>query len=133
MVGVTKLNLSSEREQVTVWVGSNLEVFKKMVAGEFSSLVFASDNLETVAHYYEGCVIELVVDLIPERECVYVSSELEARVLNLPGPYGWGKALMRCPEGATWWSFSGQYLKQHLRRVSEIFPDLSEWFEEDDE
>lgn len=130
---VKKLNLSSATAEATVWIGTNPGVFKKMAAGEFAPLVFASDNLETVAHYYEGCVVELVIELVPEWECEYVRDESEVRELKLSGPYGWGKALMRCPEGATWWSFSAEYLKRHVKKVSEIFPDLSEWFEEDEE
>ena len=80
------------------------------------------DNIETVAHYYEGCVIEVDIDLDPALESEYAANE-EGLLLPLD-QYGWGKAKMRCPEGATWYSFSNWYLKSHVRSVQEIFPCL---------
>ena len=39
---------------------------------------------------------------------------------------------MRCPEGATWYAFSCEYLKSHLIDAHEIFPDLTVFADDED-
>ena len=111
--------------KVKVMVSTNPAIRDRMLRREFNDLVWASDNMETVAHYYEGAVVELEVELCPEVEMEYVRDETE---LDCPtGSYTYGVALMRCPAGALWYSFSREYLLSHVVGAREVFPDLSPW------
>ena len=116
---------------VKLMVSTNEHVLQQMLEGEFNTLVWASDNMETVAHYYEGAVVEITVRLINNRKRQYLRSPV--LLSNYKKPYGWGSAGMACPEGATWYSFSKEYLEQYLVDVKEIFPDLTPWHEENKE
>lgn len=111
-------------------VSTNEFVRDMMMAGEFNNLVWASNDLETVAHYYEGAVVELEVELDEDSGMPYVRSEAQ---LSVPlEEYTYGVAKMHYPVGADWYSFSGKYLKSHLVSIREIFPDLSPFVEEDE-
>lgn len=122
-------HLKPAPEQVSLMIGSNSNVLAKMKAGEFNDIVWASDNLETVAHYYEGCIINLIVSLDHSLMQEYVATRRELKVT--PAEYTWGCVSMHCPTGALWYSFSKSYLQSHLVEVKEIYPNLSEYFEND--
>lgn len=112
---------------VQVMVSTNPHIRDMMLRGEFNTLVWASDNLETVAHYYEGAVVELTVRLDKSLEMDYVRDEYE---LTVPiDDYGFGVAEMRCPKDALWYSFSRNYLLTHVVGVCEVFPDLTPWYD----
>lgn len=110
---------------VRVMVSTNPYIRDMMLRGEFNTLVWASDNLETVAHYYEGAVVELTVRLDKSLEMDYVRGRCE---LDVPvTDYGYGVAEMRCPRDALWYSFSRNYLLTHVVEAREVFPDLTPW------
>lgn len=111
-------------------VSTNNLVANRMLLGVYNRLVWASDNLETVAHYYEGRIIELDVELVVKRRSTYVRSAEELAQLGVTADnYGYGMALIRYPKGAHWYSFSRKYLQEHVKKMREIFPDLSKWNE----
>lgn len=114
-----------------VLVSTNPRIGNLMLSGVYNELVWASDNLETVAHYYEGCVLEIDVVLDASVRMSYVSDTEDRNSLGLrPEQYTYGFAEMRCPAGATWYSFSGTYLVKHVRSIKEVYPDLSPWQDE---
>lgn len=113
-----------EEETVHLIIGTNPQVLSQMQRGVFNHTIWASDNLQTAAHYYEGCVIGFDVRLVKSRNGDYCSHPV-------CDGYGWGRTEVNYPEGAIWYSFSGEYLKEHMLSIREEFPDLSQ-FEEDD-
>ena len=117
--------------KVRVMVATNPMVRDRMLRREFNDLVWASDDMETVAHYYEGAVVEMCVDLCSDVEMSYVrsSSELEVPVED----YTFGVAEMHYPAGAYWYVFSRAYLLEHASNISEVFPNLEPYMEHDDE
>lgn len=120
----------SRMQTAKLMIATNPYVYELMRGGKYNDLVWASDNLETVAHYYEGTVVEIEVYLNKSRQRQYLRST--ALLHRYRRPYGWGCAEMKCPEGAIWYSFSREYLHEYLISMREIFPDLSPWNEEDD-
>ena len=116
---------------VKLMIGTNKENGLGMIRRKFNDLLWFSDNLETVAHYWDGCVIELCIDLDSKDEMEYVrcSEELEDIGTN-KDLYTYGFAEVKYPKGATWYSFSGEYLKNKICNIKEIFPDMSEFYEE---
>lgn len=113
-------------------VSTNPAQGRKILNREFNAITWASDNMETVAHYYEGCVIELDIALDPNCRSEYIGDMDDLRALKFEASsYTWGSAEMACPKGAIWYSFSAGYLASHVISAREIFPDLSAW--DDDE
>lgn len=127
---LSKLEGSSSMK-VRVMVATNPEVRDRMLRREFNDLVWASDDMETVAHYYEGAVVEMQVDLCSKVEMQYVrdASELVVPV----GEYTFGVAEMHYPPGAYWYVFSRAYLLEHATDIREVFPNLEQYMEHDDE
>lgn len=81
-----------------VMIGTNQAVTDALFNREFNSIVWASNNLETVAHYYEGYVAELQVRLIPEHRMEFCSSKTELDKLpGDPTDYTYGFVTMSCP------------------------------------
>lgn len=115
---LNKLELDKPRI-VNLMIGTNKRVLDFMLNGQFSSLVWASDNYETVDHYYEGCIVKITVRLEPGRESEYCRGAEDLRDDDL-SHYGYGRALMNCPAGATWWSFGSEYLRTHLVAIKEM-------------
>lgn len=74
-----------------------------MLKGEFPQIVWASDDLRTVAHYYEGCVLQIKVKLLKSSQKKYIRNYDEA--YRYKNGYSWGTAEMLCPAGANWYSF----------------------------
>lgn len=112
-------------ELIKVLVSTNKRECERLLRREFRELTWASDNLETVAHYYEGAVVELTVRLDKSLEMDYVRGRCE---LDVPvTDYGYGVAEMRCPKDALWYSFSKNYLLTHVVEAREVFPDLTPW------
>ena len=110
---------------VRVMVSTNKREGARLLHGHYNNLTWASNDMETVAHYYEGCVVELTVSLEEKLRMPYVRdmSELEVPVSE----YGYGFAEMKYPPDAIWYSFSRNYLRTHVLLAKEIFPDLSKW------
>lgn len=126
------LKLELDRECIELMIGTSSQAADKFLNKEFNDITFMSDNLETVAHYYEGAVVLVKVVLDQKAKTGYVRSTEESRLLGMsPETYGWGCAEMLCPEGATWYSFSKQYLQKHVISVTLAYPDLSAYFEEE--
>lgn len=111
---------------VSLMIGTNERVLAEMKNKVFNELVWASNNLETVAHYYEGCVVLLVVELLPEEAMLYVKG-----TAYKPAHYSWGVVLTSTPKDALWYSFSAEYLQEHTLFVHEVFPDLSKYQEKE--
>lgn len=110
-------------------ISTNQRVYDLMLAGHFNPLVWASANLETVAHYYEGCVVEIDV-VLQKVGMEYVANMVELEQLGkTTDTYTYGMAKMRCLKGATWFSFSANYLRKNVKSIKEVFPDLSPWLE----
>lgn len=116
--------------KVRVMVATNPMVRDRMLRREFNDLVWASDDLETVAYYYEGAVVEMQVDLCSKVEMKFVSdtSELEVPV----GDYTFGVEEMHYPAGAYWYVFSRAYLLEHASNIREVFPNLEPYMERDE-
>lgn len=110
---------------VKLMIGTNKYVMQEMLNGNFNELVWASDDLETVAHYYEGVALEITVKLIDRYKRVYLRNGVTLN--KYKNGYGWGCAEMKYPPNATWYSFSREYLQKYLISIKEIHPDLSPW------
>lgn len=116
---------------MTLMISTDERGGKYLLSREFNTLVFASDNIETVAHYYEGCVIELDVELIEELRMEYVANELEVMDIGQTlDTYEYGVASKRIPKGK-WYVFSKKYLERHAIGLREIEVDISEFYEEE--
>ena len=113
-------------EIVKLMISTNPEAGKAMLNNSFNPIVWASDDLMTVAHYYEGCVLEIEIKLLESLKKYYT------RCYNVESDYTWGTAEMAYPAGANWYSFSKDYITENLVGIKEIFPDLSEYQEEEE-
>lgn len=109
-------------------ISSNLFYGNKMLNREFNDLVWASDNMETVAHYYEGVIVEIEIELKKEVEMEYVSNKLALSKLGVDfSDYTYGHVkTIDFPANANWYCFSRKYLEENLISVKEIFPDLTQ-------
>lgn len=114
---------------VKLMIGTDVSTMNKMLRGKFNPVVWASDNMETVAHYYEGAVVEIEVKLLKSKQHKYIRENTELRLYK--NGYNWGCAEMRYPEGAMWYSFSREYLSKYLVGIREIHPDLTPWQDDD--
>ena len=117
-----------KNKTVKLLIGTSMQVLESMRRGEYNSIVWASDNLETVAHYWDGVTIEIEVVLDHSSEQDYYAGDVPLEVQHT-----WGCAEMLCPEGATWFSFSREYLEENLVSFKEVFPDLAPWSGEAEE
>ena len=111
----------------TLVIGTLQGYLVRFLRGDYNDVVYASDNLETVAHYYEGAVIEITVKLDLSLKREYIGSSLK-----LSSDYTWGCVEPLYPKDATWYSFSKDYIKTYLVSVREIFPDLSQFCNDND-
>lgn len=111
----------------TLVIGTHQGCLERFLRGDYNDVVYASDNLETVAHYYEGAIIEITVKLDLSLKREYIESSLK-----LSSDYTWGCVESLYPKGATWYSFSKDYIKTHLVSAREIFPDLSQFCDDND-
>lgn len=115
---------------IKLLTGTNDKNGECLVARRFNDLSWWSDNLETLAHYYEGAAVEITVELDPRLKMEYVRELDNIDRLNCTlSNYTYGYMEVACPKGATWYSFSGGYLRAHVIGVKYIFPDLSEFNE----
>ena len=116
---------------VKLITGTNNHTGELLLKGYYSDLSWWSDNLETAAHYYEGKIIEITVELdaIKDMGHIRCTEELAKLGMNI-SEYEFGSAEVLCPKGAIWYSFSRDYLLKHVTKVEEIFPDMSEFNEE---
>ena len=110
---------------VKLMIGTNGNVAERMLKGNFNTLVWASDDMETVAHYYEGAVVEITVKLLDSKKRQYLRNGVKLNTYK--NGYGWGEIPVKYPPNATWYSFSGEYLKKYLVGIREIHPDLTQW------
>ena len=118
----------SRNKVVKLLIGTCEKVLQNMINGDYNPIVWASDNLETVAHYWDGTTIELEVLLDQSVKQDYYAGDTPLKYQHT-----WGCAEMLCPKNATWFSFSKEYLEQNLVSVREVFPDLSPWSGESEE
>lgn len=116
---------------VKIMLGTNAKNGNNIINGVLPDLSWWSDNLETVAHYYNGCVVEISV-VLESQEMEYVKNiaELEELQYTQSG-YTYGVRCVKYPKGAVWYSFSGHYLQTHIIACKEVFPDLSMFNEEE--
>lgn len=111
---------------VTLIIGTNKEFRDNMSKGIYPELSWWSDNLETAAHYYDGCVMEITVELNGANMEYYRSID------DIIGRYyTYGSMQVKYPVGATWYSFSGRYLRRYVVMYREIWPDMSMYNEEE--
>ena len=125
---ITFLEPEHKKEMKTVKLitGTNVACGESLLRKEFNDLSWWSDNLETVAHYYEGKVIEIEVELHTKEEMEYTRMSEYIDVYK----YTYGHAEVTCPKGAIWYSFSGEYLKKNVVSIKEVYPDMKEFNEE---
>ena len=121
-------NLGDNMKTIKLMIGTSQLAMIQMFNGIFNKVVWASDNMETVAHYYEGAVVELEVKLLKSKQHQYIRNYDTLNTYKRG--YNWGCAKMRCPAGAIWYSFSAEYLRKYLVSIHEIHPDLTPWQEE---
>ena len=50
-------------EIVTIFTGTNIISGSKLLNKDFPIISWWSNNLETLAHYYEGCAVEITIKL----------------------------------------------------------------------
>lgn len=117
-------------EKVTLLIGTSKTVLEQMKHGVFNPLVFASDNLETVSHYWDGCTVAIRVKLIKQYQRKYASSISRMRNFT-PEKLMWGTCKPLYPENCNWYCFTAPYLRKYLEKVWETYPDLSKYAEED--
>lgn len=117
--------------KVALMIGTSLYVRDRMLNGEYNPIVWATDSLETVAHYFEGAVVEITVRLDDSLRSKYVRDAREWELISNPKTYGWGVAERHYPDGLSWYSFSREYLQKYMVIAKEIFPDLTPWQEGD--
>lgn len=99
-------------------IGSSNGLYNRLMNKDFPPLLFASDNLETVAHYFEGEAIGIEIDCDPNNMMEYVSCETDiVDVVNGDEKYTWGYTDLKYPEFCNWYSFSGEYLKDHIKNI----------------
>jgi hypothetical protein len=117
---------------VKLMMGTNVKNGKQILKGQFGVLSWWSDNLETLAHYYEGYAIEITVKIDPKLEMEYVRylDKLEEIGCSIE-EYTYGFIDVICPIGAIWYSFGKDYLEKNIVEIKEIFPDLSSFYEEE--
>jgi len=115
---------------VKLMIGTNVQKGKDLLNKECGELIWFSNNLETVAHYYEGSVIEILVELESKKEMVYISSSKELLEEYPDRPYTYGLYETKYPVGAIWYAFNREYLMSHLKGIKEIFPDLRKYNED---
>ena len=82
------LGLMSKR-RVKLMIGTNGNVAERMLKGNFNTLVWASDDMETVAHYYEGAVVEITVKLLDSKKRQYLRNGVKLNTYK--NGYGWGE------------------------------------------
>lgn len=114
---------------VTLLIQTNQFKGKSILAGELPQMIWASDDLRTVSHYYEGCVLEIKVKLLKSLQKKYVRTCDEAA--KYKSGYTWGTAEMRCPLGAHWYSFQREYLQKYLINIKEVHPNLQKYQDDD--
>lgn len=119
---------------IKLMIATNNACGNKILQGIYNELVWASDNMETVAHYYEGCVIELDVNFDRALQQDYVDSvgQLLEKDYALDS-YKFGVRETYCPAKSTWYSISGKYLLECVITAKEIYPDLSKWQDDEDD
>lgn len=122
-----KCTLGDIMKTIKLMIGTSRLAMIQMFNGMFNKVVWASDNMETVAHYYEGAVVEIEIQLVERYRRSYIRSCQE---LSKYKSYGWGCARMGCPAEAAWYSFSREYLQIYLIGIREIHPDLTPWNED---
>ena len=98
----------------TLLRGTNIKDGKSILNGEINNITWWSNNYETVEHYYEGCVIELTIDIHEEDRMEYL---IESTINE---NYTFGYSEMLYPEGAIWYSISSRYIKTHVVSIKEI-------------
>lgn len=113
------------KRTVTLLIGTTRKVYLAMLNRDFNPIVWASENLETAAHYFEGCMVEIKVTCDPKQEMRYLATRADSPV-SLP-EYTWGRAEVVYPKGAIWYSFSRNYLLNNLVSIREVFPDISKF------
>ena len=100
--------------KITILRGTNIKDGKSILNGEINNITWWTDNYETVEHYYEGCVIELTIDIHEEDRMDYIIES------SINEDYTFGYSEMLYPEGAIWYSISSQYIKTHAMSIKEI-------------
>ena len=101
---------------VELYRGTNIKNGKKIIEGEYNNISWWSNNYETVDHYYEGCILQLQIELTGDED-EYVHTENESFDYN---NYTYGCVEVFYPESAIWYSFSANYIKSHCISIKEI-------------
>lgn len=117
-------------QTVTLLIGSSKAVLEQMKKGQFNAIVFASDNLETVSHYWNGCTIAIRVNLVDRYKRKYAASVREIENYT-PDKIMWGVCEPLYPTNCKWYCFTASYLRKYLKSVWEVYPDLSKYAEDD--
>lgn len=115
---------------VTLLIGTSKAVLDSMKNGKYNALVFASNNLETVSHYWNGCTVAIRVKLVKQYKRKYAASIREITNYT-PDKLMWGVCEPLYPENCNWYCFTAPYLRKYLEKVWEVYPDLSKYAEDD--
>ena len=110
-------------------VATNKKRGHDILNGIIPPVLWASDDLRTVAHYYGGCVLEIKIKLLKTQRKEYIRNYDDTE--RYKNGYTWGTAEMLCPAGANWYSFSREYIMKNLLSIREIYPDISKYQEDD--
>lgn len=101
-----------------LYCGTNVQNGKRLVNREFKEyLIWLSNDLETLEHYYEGSAVMVDINLKTEDMQDYVR---ERKEINDIKSYTYGMIETEVPKGALWFSFNERYLSKILNSISEI-------------
>lgn len=101
---------------IVLYTGTNVLGRDRNLKREFKDISWWSRDLATINHYYEGHVVEITVHLDDTKEMEFVSSDDKVDY----DTYTWGSAILAIPKDAIWYSFSSNYLKEHVTKIEEV-------------
>lgn len=101
---------------IVLYTGTNIIGREKNLKREFKDISWWSRDLATIKHYYEGSVVEITVRLDDSTEMEFISAD---DVVDC-NTYTWGSAVLIMPKDAIWYSFSSNYLKEHVIKIEEV-------------
>ena len=108
---------------VKLYSGTSIEKGEKLINKIFPDISYWSNNYETLEHYYEGCVLELTIDIDEKLRDDYIA-DIEELMIPLR-EYEYGVQEVKYPAGAMWYSISRKYILTHKFKIREVSLDYA--------
>lgn len=109
-------------KELVLYRGTNNKECEDFKSKHIPQLSWWSDNYETIEHYYEGCVLKIVIQIDESIKQHYVADVDDLKCDE--ELYTFGYSEISYPKGAIWYSFSKNYLLSHFVSIEEV--DLHE-------